>query len=318
MAMLSAWKVALLMAIATPSAALADEGRIPLTKVLTITFPGHYVVTRDIEAFGSPVFRVAANDVTIDLNGHTLRRSGLGGAVIELSSLELFERRLAVLNGRLAGGGIAAGFPGTSPKSAVGRALVRFENLVITDQGGIAFDPCWEVEMISSRIDGDVTLIGDTGQLAGRLLDNTIRGDVELGALRRGIVRGNVIGGDLRLTEGFVGGQDNLVEGNTVAGVITDAFNGSDHNEIRNNVARGILLFSDGNRVIGNKVRQGAITINGSRNVVEGNSVEGSAQYGVVLGGDNNVYRNNVVHNNGAGGIRSDGSGNVDGGGNIQ
>ena len=317
MAIVGACNAALLLAVAFTPQVLAQEGRIPLSKVGVISAPGHYVVARDIEAFSAPVFRVAANDVTIDLNGHTLRRSGVKGNVIEVTSLELSERRVTLINGRLVGGGVGATFQLGAPRSAIGRAIARFVNVVVTD-GGIAFDPCWEIEMISCRVEGDLTLIGDTAPLAGRLLDNTINGNVELGALRRGIVRGNAIGGDLRLTEGFVGGENNLVEGNTVAGLITDVFNGSDHNEIRNNVARGILLYSDGNRVIGNKVRQGGIKINGSRNVVEANTVEGSTNYGVLLSGDDNVYRNNILHNNASGGVRSDGSGNVDGGGNIQ
>src|SRR5262245_45815110 len=140
---------AALFAMLVTSHGFADEGRIPLIRPGTITAPGTYIITKDIEALSGPVFRVTVTDVTIDLNGHTLRRSGLPGSVIEVNGLASSERRITIVNGHLAGGGIGGTLALAAPRSAAGRALGRFANLVITE-GGITFDPCWEIEILAS------------------------------------------------------------------------------------------------------------------------------------------------------------------------
>src|SRR5437667_6658468 len=77
--------IALLLLMAV--AAQADEGRIPIygppgqTLPITISAPGSYVLTRDISAGTSTAIIIAASNVTLDLNGHTIAgtSSGSGG-----------------------------------------------------------------------------------------------------------------------------------------------------------------------------------------------------------------------------------------------
>jgi hypothetical protein len=305
--------VAAIAAVAS-GIAVAEEGRIPLYEPTIITVSGHYVVTNDFEAVSGPAIRIEALDVTIDLNGHTVR-----GDVV--TSPAAGEHRLSLRNGRIIGmlaksftAGAQAG--DVEPRSAVDWMKVRLTSLTGLG-GGISFDPCYSFELSDSTIEGGVFVIGNTASAYARIVDSTM-GSIWIGDLRHGVIRGNTIGSDVTLANGDLGSSDNLVEDNMVGGHIglSGGAPGSVRNVIRGNQAGAIDVNTDDNQVVGNSLRKGTITVNGSKNLVDGNAVQG-AGVGLILNGDNNVYRNNVLHNNAGGAVQDNGTGNVDAGGNV-
>lgn len=299
-------------AVAASITASADEGRIPLFEPTTITESGHYVVTNDFEAASGPAIRVEALDVTIDLNGHTVR-----GDVVTAPTYG--EHHLWLMNGRVVGQ-LAKSFTGAAPLSAVDPMLLRLTNVTGVG-GGIYFDPCWGFDVRDSRIDGAVFLNGNTGNITAHLLDSTVQGVVEISGLTKSVIRGTSFGSDLSLSQGDgFSSEENVIENNAIHGrlKLRDAHGGVDsaHNLARANLAGAIDVQGDANHVTGNSVRNGSITVDGSRNVIDGNSVQGPG-FGLVLNGNNNVWRNNILHNNTAGSVQNNGTGNVNAGGNV-
>lgn len=64
---------------AQPNGAFAADGAIPIWAPTTITEPGNYVLTRDIELPGVPtVIAIAASYVDLDLNGFRVYSSNTG------------------------------------------------------------------------------------------------------------------------------------------------------------------------------------------------------------------------------------------------
>lgn len=114
----------LLLLVATTTLVYADEARIPIYKAVTITQSGHYIVTRDVSA-PAPVV-VAANNVVIDLQGHTLAVSSGNLAVITLQD---GFTDLTVRNGELSSPGAGLAALGTSVATALHLDSVTFASM---------------------------------------------------------------------------------------------------------------------------------------------------------------------------------------------
>src|SRR4030095_7331838 len=91
----------------------SNEGRVPIFEPTTIVDPGHYVVTRDFVAPGTAI-TIAANDVTLDLNGYTLTGpvSCAGDPHVIVVDTATATRGIVIRNGRLING--CAGIFGTN------------------------------------------------------------------------------------------------------------------------------------------------------------------------------------------------------------
>jgi hypothetical protein len=296
---------------------LADEGRIPLYQPTTITTPGSYVVTNDFGADGVPAIVISASDVSIDLNRHTLRRTGAVGAVITLTGSSAGEHRLTVVNGHLVGGGIDASL-WTGGRGPGQGAVLSVSKLVITGGGIMANSPqCWGFDMSDSEVDGAIGLDGDTNNLNLRVLNSRL-GSLSVGEMRGGVIRGNTIG-SLYIEAGDLGGGQNIVEANVIRGTLTISVPISLTNDatlIRNNLINALVVPTSDNHIIGNSILAGGMTVSGSRNIIEDNSVE-HATVSLTLSGDSNLYRNNVFHNSVTAPVIDTGTGNVDAGGNV-
>lgn len=306
----------LFVAVAAFASASAGEGQIPLYQPTTITESGHYVVTNDFEAASGPALRIEALDVTIDLSGHTVR-----GDVVTAPTAG--EHHLWVRDGRIVGM-LAKSFtaqsasrgPGArSPVDPMALRVTRVTGLA----GGINFDPCVAFDLRDSRIDGSVSIIGNVGSVRAHVVDNEIGGSAWFGDFNDSVIRGNAFHADLTMSNGDLGSADNLIQSNVVGGTLAfpdSPAPGSTRNVARDNLVGALVVATDDNQITGNSVRKGTITVNGSKNVIDGNAVQGPA-FGLVLNGGNNVYRNNVLHNNVAGPVQDNGTGNVDAGGNV-
>ncbi|MGH9870387.1 MAG: hypothetical protein ACREAA_19815 [Candidatus Polarisedimenticolia bacterium] len=80
------------------------ESRIPIYQPVVINTPGHYFLTQDITASVGSVIRIRANNVTLDLNGHTITHTALGGTGIFIDTIaELPLRGIVVRNGYING-----------------------------------------------------------------------------------------------------------------------------------------------------------------------------------------------------------------------
>lgn len=71
----------LLLAAGASMGAWASNGRVPVSAGGTITAAGSYYLTEDITASSGTVITIGANDVTLDLNGHTITVPSAGTGI---------------------------------------------------------------------------------------------------------------------------------------------------------------------------------------------------------------------------------------------
>src|SRR5262245_40090047 len=89
-----------LASAAAATAPLADEGRIPVFQSTTISSPGHYVVTRDIVATVGVAIAIQADNVVLDLNGHTISEPFAQPVIFVIGT----SNDVTILNGKTSGG----------------------------------------------------------------------------------------------------------------------------------------------------------------------------------------------------------------------
>ena len=332
----------------------ADIGRIPVFAPTIISRAGHYVVTRDISATAGVVIEIRANDVTLDLNGHTLALPA-GPDPIILIDTTLATRGLTVRNGRLVGGsnGIDTPYPGHPFR-------VRLEDLEIANCSLTAinlFEP-ESVEITGCHVH-DVGSAGmsvheDSALCVGRILNNTVERAGGFGMVILGLLSGEISGNVVTdIGSATVGVPGILVYGSglpgTQSGAVLVAHNvvrtlpgGTDDdgivilenspgdlildNVVTNCGGDGILVRGDQTRIEGNLVsgngghgiRIGTAGSGGSWNHLEGNQTQGNGGCGISFETSNaHVYRNNIVGGNGVvPGLCNGGGANTNAGGN--
>ena len=106
--------------------ALADEGRVPIFQVTSISQPGTYVLTRNIGAMVGSAITIQASNVTLDLNGMTVTTSDTFAPIIQIG--DNFEG-IHIRDGRLGGGSYGI-FYGTG--GGVSPSTIWIENVVIS------------------------------------------------------------------------------------------------------------------------------------------------------------------------------------------
>ena len=313
------------------------KGCTQITGDTTITKPGCYYVTRNITGAGTEVILIQADNVSIDLQGHTLTKPDTSGAVIRVDP---GFTGISVRNGVLSG----SRRPFTQEAHATKRSRVRLQNLTIQDYGntGVHITGAEQVDLIDNRIvstmhHGVMINPGTNDPFTGQFVRNVLRcadsNFLQLNGLRGGIVRGNELYGECDQVGIGVYGDANIVEGNTVSlchgpGIdVEGTGNLIARNTVRSAFNTGIRVKSDDNRIVGNVCNHNffsGIKIDGSRNLIEGNHSSGNIHpalgvfsYGLeFVSGSNNAYRNNMLRGNADGAIH-DPFGNTDAGGNI-
>jgi len=264
----------------------ADEGRIPIYEPVTLTEPGHYVLTRTIQAGGAIItIEASALEVYIDLNGFFIWRTDTAGPVIDVVPDGEIRPGVHLRNGAVAGG--QTGIDGGDQ--------VVLRNVGFFDQAGSGID----LSIASSVTMTDCT-VANSGQ--------------------RGIILGSgshrIVGNEVRNT------GDSGIELSGSGALVVD-------NIVHSATKNGISITGDGNRVSRNTVRGSSETspgvdgdgiyIEGSRNLVEDNHVEGNPGFGIVFApaSAGNAYRGNMLRGNGDS-VRDDNvPPNTDAGGNI-
>ncbi len=308
--------------------ARAAESRIPISKPVTITASGTYVLTRDVAAVGATgAIVVDRANVSIDLNGHTV--TGSLGSAIEVRN----EGTLRLSDGFVSGGqtGLAVyGTPdaflrvaisGVEFRGMAGWAINASEladlevtNCSIRSSAGIA--------LVSRHRPGQLRISDSVLQVTWRAI--SVDGDR---SVRGGLIAGNRISTESDAGIVLLGHSSGVaLRGNTVTtGAGTGIYAGGDGghaiegNVIRDTAGVGIQVPSDGHRIVGNLVSHSGshgVEATGRRNLVEGNHSDGNSGTGIALNGPDAVYRGNMSRGNG-GGNYAPGPGSTDGGGNL-
>ena len=341
--------IALLMVSAGVTGIGGDEGRIPLFTATVINQPGYYIVTRDIASASSTPIIIQSNNVTLDLNGHTLSAPAAAN-VIGLTGGA--NTGVTIRNGRLLNGARGVGGGGVTPLS------LRVEGVEIANSSieGISIDgAAVSVDVIGCHIhnvaNDAIHVSNSAADFRGRFLDNTIEdvggNGLNLFGLRGGEVRRNVVlnhGSSLLnaagiLLSGVVSSDagGNIVEDNTVNAVV--GVNDEDGIRIepgsQNNLVVGNVLRRNGRFGIWSQASEARLERNladhsggsgfevgngasGARNHLEDNQAQANAGCGINFENLNtHAYRNNVVRSNTGGGICNGAAPNTDAGGNI-
>jgi parallel beta-helix repeat protein len=319
---------------------IADEGRIPIFQASTISVPGAYVLTRDINIASGDGIVVQASGVNLDLNSHTISSASTAARLILISG---GFTDVTIRNGRLVGGRAGIWYFGTDrirlhvEKVEIANADVFGIYASDAEQLDVSF--CW-IHLLGPSSAG-IQLDAVAGPTRGQFINNRIEiaGNqaMLLSGLLGGEIRDNLLsasgtnGNGLTLSgpTGVLQGR-NLVEGNTVnisgsgtVGIRTTS--NSVDNLVLDNVVTGqgyigIAVASSGNRIAGNIVNSNGsdgIAVLSARNLFEGNLIEDNAGCGLNFfpSAAGNAYRNNMLRNNTGGAVC--GTANTDAGGNI-
>jgi len=330
--------IALFLAIGAAGPGLADEGRRLLYQPTTITEPGSYLLTRDLDVGDSSAITIDADGVVLDLGGRTITKSP--GATGNSVSIAAGNTDVVVRNGRIVGGD-----RGVTYSSGV-RGRFVIEDLEIRDVNlrGINLFGASDAVIRGCLIDGagvyGVVVSGNGGEVNARIENNTIRNagnGIYLWGLRGSIIHNNELETFGSATSGplagiYIGGQAawemgaNRIIGNTLRdglqnGIwITATVPG---NTLRDNVIRdtdiaAIRIYSDGNRIVGNVTTGCAshgLAINGNRNLVERNLSEDNGGCGITFpSGAGHAYRDNMIRGN----VTAVCGSATDAGGNVQ
>jgi len=321
------------MALTAPQKKNCEEciGCVRVSGPIVIEEPGCYYVTTNISAASGDVIVIRANDVSLDLKGHTV---GLAAASFDsVLRIDPGFTGISVFNGTITGG-----MPAVTLQWTTGpRSRLHFRNLTVKDCRRHAFHltgleqlDLVECRIISDSSHGVMAFAGDGG-FSGHVLGNTFRCSdsniLSLSGVRGAIIRGNTLTGESDQFGIHVEGPANLIEGNTITSIqgtgIHVQGNGNlvVDNTIDNALISGIRVLADDNRIAGNVVRdcrESGIQIRGLRNLIEGNLVcRQRAGFGLEFtAGPDNAYRNNMLRGN-PGGAVGDPFANTDAGGNI-
>ncbi len=320
---------------------LADEGRIPIYGPTSISQPGTYIVTRDFcfGQFAMPPctangtgIDISANDVVVDLNGHTLNMQGSNAIGVRVSTFGA-TRGIVIKNGRIVGD--------TSPTSngisttVTNPVRLTIQDVTVRNAIGdcINIQSADQVVVERNSLEGCANALVITGtRFLGRIVDNSVLDAAGHGLALFGLEGGQVLSNRIKKFSQasnangiwLSDGGKNLVQGNVITasgttgansyGILLDgAPTASSNNVLRENtvtgVPYGIRVHSDENRLERNVVTGGSQTgvliglvSTGARNILEENQIQSFAGCGLFfVNTQSHVYRNNVIRNNAAG-----------------
>src|SRR5262245_57898993 len=286
---------AALLCPARPASA-EEPPQIPIEGATILSQPGTYVLSDNINLNPFETIQITGNGITLDLRGH--RIIGYGSTValrIESSASDVTVR----------GGQILAFYAFVSQGT----------NTVIENMSFGGCDRC-------AVIDGSGSARVEDSQVAGYVTGLSVGGEhiqhvivrnnyasaliypMSVG-MREGVVENNVIVSLQRsgLSVGALG--RGIVRGNSVFGGSS-----SDNSPGISIGASDSLIINNSSTVIGGS----GMLISGPGNQIEGNVLSGNGQNGLVLYSDQNLIRGNVLTGNRASGLRVNGHGNrIDG-----
>ncbi len=275
----------------------AADGRIPISAVpFTINAPGAYYVTRDLTVASGVAVTINANNVTLDLNGHTLTNSATAaGNWVIITNVSF--NGVRVTGGRVVGGNLGVELEGSSA------AQLQLDHLNVSGAGAYGVNIYSSGVVPATAIVEAVQVTGPAGTAGialqgvsgGRVSGNSTKGcynGIQLDNSRGVIVENNTVADSTNFGIYLINGsRDNLLTGNTV----------------QKSTSNGIYLNgSRGNRVTYNIINNngsGISLFNANNNNVSDNALVENANYGLTLGNASNtmVTRNAIQGTQGAG-----------------
>lgn len=280
------WLGATLLVLLGRPAYAVDINSLPIA----ITQPGTYTMTVDIDyAGGSPAILIAANDVVLDLGGHTLS-SNLRIGAIHLQGVS----NVTVTNGVVSGFSEGVTLDGASGCTVTG-LTARL------NQGGINLRGGASGNTIQNNICDQNIFAGILLQNSGSL--NILKGNT--------CTRGETYGISLVTSSNGNTLVENTASDNFTAGIRLE---NSEQNQLVSNTAernngRGIYLQGGSN---GNDLRKNTVSNNGvgihsegvSATTLQMNTVNANNTYGIWMGGGlGHTLRDNTANGNSVGGI---------------
>ena len=338
----------LLLAALAASPLIADEGRIPVFGPITINQPGDYVLTRDISVSGGHAVTIRSNNVTLDLNGHTIVSSGVSFSDdVILVSTAFATNGVTIRNGRIQGGysGILSDNFNAVRIRIQGVEIQRsaYIGLYITIGEEADIEDCY----VHDAANAGMTIVSHGGTIVGNIVEGVGGYGIWVQGLRAGQVLRNVVrnfgsafvnvagillSGSAPLGT-FAGA---LVQGNSVGALpggtdddgIVIANTSSNDLVIENNASYngrfGIFTLGDGTRLERNVashngtegIRIGNADPSGMRCHLEANQIVDNPCGIEFVNGPTHSYRNNLLRGNTTA-VCGIGAGNLDAGGNI-
>jgi len=304
--------------------------------------PGHYILTRDIEAQAVDIgILVRGHGVILDLRGHTISDREGESVLIAVDR----GRDTSIRNGTLKGG--AAAIDAFRPND--GNAMehldisrIRILAHASSERYSVSVAGLRRVNIEGMEVSGGSRGVSILGSSGSRIIGSRIEASQEGLRLYAGIrvirstieapdavvvdsgrvdLTGNrIIGGAtgaaaLRIAEGYHRIRHNRIQAAGAAAALYLSGNSIvQSNEIRGG-SEAVVVTGRTSRLTGNSIAADAtgIRVAGDINIIEGNLIAGTAlQCGISFeGGPQNVYRNNTLEQGSV-----CGEPNIDGGGN--
>jgi len=241
-----------------PQAAVASQGKTPIHRATQVATPGSYIVTKDFSSNEAIVVEILADDVTIDLDGHTISSTSQSNTLIK----SVGHTNIRVTNGKLTGGNVGVSFTTSGEQ-----IFVQVDNLNVRGQAGPGSK--------------GIHVSGESGPVyaVAVVRDNTVDAEMktyicmQLDYLANSTVENNVL-------------QNSWVPLPTGIGL---GINGSTRLKVIRNVASG-------NRYGG--IAAGCNGCDVSYNVASGNGGGTNAAAGVVVVGNDNTVSFNTCSRN--------------------
>jgi len=273
---------------------LADDPRTAISSTRTISSPGSYYLTGDLQTSSgnSNAIHIDADNVTLDLMGFSLigRDSGTGNGIL-ISG----QKNVEIRNGTVRDFG-GCGILENSPENGVGHRVIDVRTM-FNGEGGIYLDGSNHLVRDSLALVNGV--VGIAASISSTIINS--RSSMNLGV---GVV---CLSGTI---------SSNTVEFNLLHGIAVVETCVVTNNKVNNN-SEGIYIDEDSSLIKGNTVTgniENNIHINGSHNVIEENFVYNSNR-GIRFEKSGNFYTNNRASENSI--DYSNTSGNNNGGGNV-
>jgi len=307
--------ITLCVLLALPVArARAADGRIPIsTAPYIIGAPGDYYVTRDLTVASGVTVTINANNVTLDLNGHTLTNSATTtGNWVIVTNVTFSGVR--VTGGRVVGGNLGVELEGSSA------AQFQLDHLNVSGAGAYgvhvyssgAVPATAIVEAVQVTGPAGIAGIAFQGVSGGRISGSSTQGchnGIQLDSSRGVKVENNTVADSTSFGIYVLNGaRDNLITGNTVQKSTSNGIylNGSRGNRVTFNVSNlndvGIRIDAANNNTLSDNtlVENGnyGIYLNGASNTaVTRNSMMGTVGFGSGLFIINNSTYNSFEEN---------------------
>ncbi len=270
------------------------------------TVTSSVVVTSDLLGCSGDGLIVGADNIIIDLDGHTISGSGTSGSV----GVNNPHSGVTIKDGTITGFEAGVGLLGPCPASTSGNTV---QDLTLTSNSGAGI----HIACSNSNVIKDNTITSTEGLGIfidnggnNEIKDNTITGHIGTGAATS-FTTGSTNGPATNTGAGIeihIGPsstvEDNTITGNT-NGLVMDGFSSSstiEDNHFSSNTQDGFVTIAGGNTIKDNEAsnngRDGIAVAQGSSNCIKDNTANSNGRDGIRVGKTGDTFLGFVSGNN--------------------